>query len=48
MDLLLIIINLIIFLTLIGALMLLKKHNVKFSYRVMIGLLAGITDARTT
>src|SRR5690625_2057597 len=42
MDLLLIIINLIIFLTLIGALMLLKKHNVKFSYRVMIGLLAGL------
>lgn len=42
MDLLLIIINLIVFLALIGALMFLKKRNVKFSYRVMIGLLIGL------
>ncbi len=42
MDILLIIINLIVFLALIGALMLLKKREVKFSYRVMIGLLIGL------
>lgn len=42
MDLLLIIINLIVFLALVGALMLLKKRKVKFSYRVMLGLIIGL------
>ncbi|TVT27810.1 L-cystine transporter [Salinicoccus cyprini] len=42
MDALLVIINLIAFLLLIGALVVLKRRNVKFSYRVMIGLLIGL------
>ncbi|WP_411842534.1 L-cystine transporter [Salinicoccus sp. HZC-1] len=42
MDILLIVINLIVFLALIGALATLKSRNVKFSYRVMIGLIIGL------
>ncbi|GAB3058648.1 L-cystine transporter [Salinicoccus sesuvii] len=42
MDVLLVIINLVAFLLLIGALAYLKRRNVKFSYRVMIGLLLGL------
>lgn len=42
MDILLIIINLIAFLSLIGALALLKKRKIKFSYRVMSGLIIGL------
>lgn len=42
MDVLLVIINLIAFLLLIGALVYLKRRNVKFSYRVMIGLFLGL------
>ncbi|WP_020006807.1 L-cystine transporter [Salinicoccus albus] len=42
MDILLIIINFIVFLSLIGVLALLKKRKMKFSYRVMIGLLTGL------
>ncbi|MFC3418754.1 L-cystine transporter [Salinicoccus hispanicus] len=42
MDVLFIVINLIAFLLLIGALVYLKRRNVKFSYRVMIGLLIGL------
>lgn len=37
MDALLVVINIIAFLLLIGALVFLKRRNVKFSHRVMIG-----------
>ncbi|MHC0551835.1 L-cystine transporter [Salinicoccus sp. CNSTN-B1] len=42
MNLLLVIINLVVFLSLIGALVILKQRKVKFSYRVMLGLLVGL------
>lgn len=42
MDALLVIINIIAFLLLIGALVFLKRRNVKFSHRVMIGLVLGL------
>ncbi|MBY8909715.1 L-cystine transporter [Salinicoccus roseus] len=42
MDALLVVINIIAFLLLIGALVFLKRRNVKFSHRVMIGLVLGL------
>ncbi|MCC4723237.1 L-cystine transporter [Salinicoccus sp. RF5] len=42
MDALLVVINIIAFLLLIGALVFLKQRNVKFSHRVMIGLVLGL------
>ncbi|KIH70797.1 L-cystine transporter [Salinicoccus roseus] len=42
MDALLVVINIIAFLLLIGALLFLKQRNVKFSHRVMIGLVLGL------
>lgn len=42
MDTLLVIINLIVFLALLGSLFLLNKKHVKFSYRVLIGLGIGL------
>ncbi|WP_342387603.1 L-cystine transporter [Salinicoccus bachuensis] len=42
MDALLVVINIIAFLLLIGALVFLKRRNVKFSHRVMIGLIIGL------
>ncbi|WP_271402433.1 L-cystine transporter [Salinicoccus roseus] len=42
MDALLVVINIIAFLLLIGALLFLKRRNVKFSHRVMTGLVLGL------
>ncbi|WP_031546179.1 L-cystine transporter [Salinicoccus luteus] len=42
MDALLVVINITAFLLLIGALVFLKRRNVKFSHRVMIGLIFGL------